>query len=513
MGNIHPYSKNIAGWLIAMLLLHLPLILSSQIPEVNISIDIKKRSAPEILDELSLQTGYFFTYNSDLIPGAQEISLELENIPLEAALDSILGDPDLQYRLIDKNIVIFKENPQPKNTADKEPKEIRRIEGTVTDRASGEELPFATILIHGTNRGIISNLQGEFSLVIPEKHDNPILIASMMGYQNTYFHLSQESDEKINIRMEKELISLQEVIIRYQNPSEILENTINRITDNYLSEPSLMKAYFREYVQKNEDFITFSEAVIDIAKVPYSVSFRSDNVKILKGRKVQDISPEDSVLLKIQSGVNSSLQLDIIKSRPDFLQPDFAEYYRLEFQNIVSYRNQQVYIIGFAPKEKFEYPLYEGKLYINKNDFALVAADFHVAPEDLRKNPERFLVKKSPSIRVRPQKARYHVEYRRKEDKYHLSMVQAEVSFRLRKKRQWFSSLYSIGIEMAITEVEPGLIARIPRKERLRPGTILSDQEFSYDPSFWGDYNIIQPEASLKDALERMGYEWERMGE
>ncbi len=507
------YNRIGFNWLIAITLFLLPFKGFSQLPGITINLDLKNKPASKVLEEISFQTGYYFTFDSELLSGSEKISLKLNEAPLKTALDSLFKNPDLNYQLIDKNIVIYKRitsTTEQENIEDTAP---LRIAGKIRDRQTGEELPFATIMIHGTHKGIISNEQGEFTLMIPGKLEDPILVVSMIGYKNNYTYLNRNKTENILIELEKDVISLQEVIIRYQNPDEVLKELINNISHNYLDEPSSMDAYFREYVQKNKDFITFSEAIIDIAKSPYTLSLKADNVRIIRGRKLQNISSEDSIVMKIQSGIESSLDLDIIKRRPEFLLVDFEKYYDLEFRNIVSYRNQSVYLIGFSPKEKIPYALYSGELYVNTNDFALVAADFSIPPEELRKNPERFLVKKSPFIKIRPQKANYRVEYRKKDQKYHISMVQAEVSFRIRKKRQWFSSLYNIGIEMAITEVEPGIRENIPRKERLKPDAILSDQQFSYDPSFWGDYNIIQPEASLREALRRMGYEWEELGE
>ena len=514
MKTIGLHRKIYYTWLIAITLSLLPFTGFSQLPDITISLNLKNKTTAKALEVISFQTGYYFTFNSDLLSGYEKISLKLNEVPLKTALDSLFKNPDLNYQLIDKNIVIYRKSIA--STAEQETREDTaplRIEGKIRDRQTGEELPFVTIMIHGTNKGIISNEQGEFTLMIPEKMEDPILVVSMIGYKNNYTHINRNKTEDILIELEKDVISLQEVIIRYQNPDEVVKELINNISNNYLDEPSSMDAYFREYVQKSKEFLTFSEAVIDIAKSPYTISLKSDNVRIIKGRKLQNITTEDSIVMKIQSGVKSSLQLDIVKIRPDFLLNDFDKYYDLEFRNIVSYRNQQVYLIGFKPREGIPYALYSGELYVNTNDLALVAADFSISPEELRKNPERFLVKKSPYIKIRPQKASYRVEYRKKDQKYHISMVQAEVSFRIRKKRQWFSSLYNIGIEMAITEVETGIRENIPRKERLKPNAIFSDQQFSYDPSFWGDYNIIQPEASLREALRRMGYEWENMGE
>ena len=48
-------------------------------------------------------------------------------------------------------------------------------------------------------------------------------------------------------------------------------------------------------------------------------SEHSDQVKLLKSRKIQDPNPRDTVFLKLKAGVLSALQLDIVKCVPGFL--------------------------------------------------------------------------------------------------------------------------------------------------------------------------------------------------
>jgi hypothetical protein len=492
-----------------LFLLLIPQISLSQLPDTHVSLNLKNKNIDQVLDELTLQTGYFFTFDTRIISQKEKVDIKLKEVDLKAALDSIFNDPKLNYQLIDKNIVIFEKNRSSSNKPEKEhDKERFRVKGSVIDKQTGEGLAFATLILHGTNKGIISNLQGEFSFFYPDLEGNLILVVSVLGYKNAYVHVDPAISENIVVKLEKDVISLQEVLIRYENPVEILEDLRDNISDNYLPERSTMTAYFRESVKQNKDIVTFSEAVIGIDKSPYTHAFTFDNTQLIRGRKIQNITSEDSILLKIQSGVNSSLQLDIIKNLPDFLQKDYQDYYRYEFRNMVSYRNQYVYHIGFKPADNAKISQYQGDLYINKEDFALLSAEFEVDSRDLRKNPERFLISKSRFIRIKPLKANYKVEYRLTEGKYHLSMVRAEVQFRIRKKGQWLSSQYNITLQMAITGVDPDKRTKIPRPKRLKPNTVLSDEEFSYDPDFWGEYNIIEPEASLQDALKKMGIEW-----
>ena len=66
-------------------------------------------------------------------------------------------------------------------------------------------------------------------------------------------------------------------------------------------------------------------------------------------------------------------------------------------------------------------------------------------------------------------------------------------------------SRYKITIEMAITDVAPGERLRIDPADRIKRNSVLSDQPFEFDPAFWGIYNTIEPESTLKESLQRIG--------
>ena len=130
------------------------------------------------------------------------------------------------------------------------------------------------------------------------------------------------------------------MIIRYADPVKILSEAIRRIPENYLQDHSGMKAYYRESVNKNDHCMLFSEAVLDVAKGPYSKISSSDHVSIYKARKISDLTNEDTVILKLRSGITTALSLDVVKNQPDFLLDDFQEYYDLDFSDPKDIRPQ-----------------------------------------------------------------------------------------------------------------------------------------------------------------------------
>ncbi len=484
-----------------------PLVTSAQeIPDITVTIKAGG-TVQEVLDDISRQTNYYFTYNASLFPARNPVNFHGNNLPLETALDSLLNDSSLQYRLIDKNIVIFRKNrltvPYVKENNDS----VLMVKGRVTDGRTRKPLPFATVTLYGSTIGTISNESGAFLLKVPieDVKNEAVLAVSFIGYRNQYVHLSLSLKNEMNISLQKDLVSLQEVIIRYKDPATLLEEAVRRIPENYSTSRNLLTAYYRENVQRNHKTLVFSEAVMDISKEPYDGFSGIGNVSIIKGRKFVDVDDEDTVLMKIKSGIRSSLELDIAGRLPYFLDTGNRDLYDFEFSDIVSYKNKLAYKIGFRQKPHLKEALYNGYIYIDMENLAILAADFQLEPHFIGGESNTFVIRKSPGLKIRPLSAVYHVDYRPDEGTYYLSQVRGEVRFRMRKRKKWFTSVYSLRIELAVTDLRKEEVPRFRSHGSFNTGAIFSDLEFTYDPAFWGDYNTIEPEASLNEVLRKMG--------
>ncbi len=475
--------------------------------KIKVSLKVNNKPLHEVLDKLTDQTGYYFTFDSRIIDSNSDLSLSINSITLVQALDTIFRDPDLNYQIINRNIVIFPtvQTIDPSVSSDPEVKpHFVEINGIITDAKNRKTLPYATVGILDSNYGTISNQNGAFVLRLPDSLKNPIMVISFIGYRNHYQPISIDSEEPVFVKMTKNLISLQEVIIRYQDPVSLLKESIKRIDDNYMDQKAGVISYYREKVQKDEKCLLFSEAVVEIEKASYSSYDVAERTRILKGRKITNIDQSDTLLLKIRSGISTMLELDIANHQPDFLQEDFPFRYDFNFTDVVYYEDKLVYVIRFAPKEGIDETLFQGKLYLDQETLTIIAADFEYDPMRIGREQDMFVSRKDRGVKVKPLGASYHVEYKHSKDGYHLNQVHGEVSFKLRKKRQWIASKYTIKLEMAVTHVDPGNPPHIKLNEKLKPHVVLSDQEFLYDQDFWGDYNTIAPETSLKEALLRI---------
>jgi TonB-linked SusC/RagA family outer membrane protein len=85
----------------------------------------------------------------------------------------------------------------------------QKVMGTVTDAATGEQLPGVNILIEGTNTGVISDGNGKYSIEIPSP--NSVLIFSYVGYKTERIEVTGRSS--IDVALITDIKGLEEVVV------------------------------------------------------------------------------------------------------------------------------------------------------------------------------------------------------------------------------------------------------------------------------------------------------------
>ena len=141
-----------------------------------------------------------------------------------------------------------------------------------------------------------------------------------------------------------------------------------------------------------------------------------------------------------------------------------------------------------------------------------MSADYALDLSDERKTRNLLVDKKPAGFVVYPTKAKYHVDYKQSNGRWHYSYSSMDLSFKINKKRQLFNAVYTLSSEMAITNWQPVQgKSVIDSKKRLRPFMIISDEISGFsDPDFWGTYNLIEPDKSIESAIEKIRRKLER---
>jgi len=464
----------------------------------------------EALNRIGEEAGCTFVYDSRIVDNEKKVRINAVDEPLSKILDRLLDDPSLEYKVIGKHLLIYRSTTVLPDS--EEIVQVRSIDtvkpltikGYVIDNLNREPVPFATVGIPDQKVGTITNTDGYFILKVPPAFSGSSLVVSHLGFVSQSIPLQLINEQKVDFYMNRRVISIQEVIIRYVDPVTIVGKAIEQRKLNYNSEPVYLTSFYREGVQKNGQTINYSEAVFKVYKSSYDKDDTYDQVKLLKSRKFQNTAASDTVLLKLKAGIRAGLQLDIIKNLPDFLDPEQLALYDFTYSDLVSYEDQDAYAITFSSNINIEDAFYTGTLYIEKERFAILGVDFEVNPLTIDRAASQLVQKKSKHIKVKFEKISYSVKYSLYNGIYYPNHARSELRIKTRLRNRLSYDHFTTFMEIVTCGIDTTNVSRFERQEVVRPDAVFSDATYLYDHSFWEDYNFVAPEARIEEALSRI---------
>lgn len=385
------------------------------------------------------------------------------------------------------------------------------VRGRIVDERTESPIIFANVYLSGTNIGTVSNSEGEFIVKIPLFIENKILVISSIGYMNREFSMEELSRGFNIIRMEASPIPIEEVTIINRDARDLVESALSKTRENYSPDPVMMRSFYRETIKQNRSYVSVSEAVLDGYKASYTSLTDMDRVKIYKGRKSRDVKKMDTIVVKLQGGPRTMFLLDIIKNPMELFDREVMEYYVYQMGGIVNIDDRKAYVINFDQVRQIEYPLYSGKLYIDVESLGFVGADFRINPDKLDQAALYLVRKKPPGLHIDLLNASYIVNFRYSRGLWYLSHARTELIMAIRWKKKLFRSTYTTVSEMAVTDIDYENIMKFRYRESSRRDDVFAEQVSDFeDPDFWGNNNIIQPEESIQEAIDRIGRRMKR---
>ncbi|EHQ25925.1 TonB-dependent receptor [Mucilaginibacter paludis] len=192
----------------------------------NISISEKNAPIEKVIGQIKKQSNYVFWYESKLLKHALPVSINLQNGTIQQALDILVKDQALVYNIVDNTVVINE-----KTTPSGQPQLTLNIEGKVTDD-KGMPLPGVSILIKGTQKGTVTDKNGNYKLAVER---DQVLVFSFIGFKRKEVVVTGQ--QEINIALEVGQSQLNDVVvIGYGNQSrEKLTSSISKVKSADLS--------------------------------------------------------------------------------------------------------------------------------------------------------------------------------------------------------------------------------------------------------------------------------------
>jgi len=265
--------------------------------------------------------------------------------------------------------------------------EAQAIKGKVTD-SQGESLPFASIILMGTNQGIASNIEGEYLLnVSPGKHR---LRFQYLGFQtlDTTFVVGQ-SVLTYNAILPLEVVALPEAFVsgNSEDPAyTIMRRAIAKAKyhamqiDEYeamvyvkgsgrlLKVPGLFKKKIMKELAKEGIDSTVAFTQESVSKLHYTRpdQYRDTVISIRTSGDDNNTSPMGF----IYSSFYESKVVAVISP----LAPDAFNHYRFEYLGFIEDGGQVVNKIKVIPKGKGD-QVFEGVIYIVDNVWSIHSLD------------------------------------------------------------------------------------------------------------------------------------------
>lgn len=368
------------------------------------------------------------------------------------------------------------------------------IEGAIFNAVSKEPLPFATISLPDNRVGTISNIKGEFRIIIPSTNKSDSLRISYVGFKSIKHKISEIANGAQFFLVE-DLQALEEVVITGLTAQAILEKAIQKIPDNYYNAPYKSKGFYRLTAKKDEQYIRLSEAAFELYH-----SEKSTNGNQFKLDKMREI--KDEQLLRNISFGNSPKGIfgrDVINNldESDFLNKKGIKNHTFALELISSYNDREVYVISFDQKDGIKKVGYRGKLVIDLETFAFIHLDFEMSPKSIqyyKASASQRLLMKLLDIHAGLLKSDMQINYKKIGDKYYLSSAHSYSKLSFQSSRQQFDFKTDVQTDYLITTIETENQQPFEDEEVLGKNKLIENQNSIYDQAFWTDHTVILPD-------------------
>lgn len=170
----------------------------------QVSVTVSNAKVKTVLNSISDQTGLSLAYSAQVVDLNRKVSLNFVNTEVSEVLNAMFGNTAIGYEIKDGKIYLFKAAEKTTALASQQKKIIT---GTVVD-PNGEAVIGANVLVKGTTNGTITDIDGKFSLEVPE---GAMLLVSYIGYGDYETKVGNQSNLSITLKEDSQ--ALDEVVV------------------------------------------------------------------------------------------------------------------------------------------------------------------------------------------------------------------------------------------------------------------------------------------------------------
>ncbi|HMO62458.1 MAG TPA: TonB-dependent receptor [Ferruginibacter sp.] len=165
----------------------------------NITLKAENIEILKVLTTIEKQGDCRFLFNSRLKDLRQKVSVSFRNESLTTVLSELFAGTSLTFKQLDDNLIALR-------STDPAEADIT-VSGRVTNE-NGDGVAAVSVAVKGTKRGTATDLNGNFSLSVPE---NSVLVFSAVGYVSQ--EVAVNNQQQINVRLVQSARNIDEVVV------------------------------------------------------------------------------------------------------------------------------------------------------------------------------------------------------------------------------------------------------------------------------------------------------------
>ena len=187
----------------------------------TITINKKEKALKDIISSIEQQTSYRVLFNAKKVNSSSNITLNVTNVSLEEVLNILAKKLQIDYIIQNKQILFIDK---------KTIIQTREISGIIKSKADNFGIPNATIMMKGTKKGAVTNLDGMFRYIIKDADISSVILeVSYLGFKTIDVPLKNKN--YFEIFLEEDATNLSEIVITSSyGTSKLKEEVVGSIT-------------------------------------------------------------------------------------------------------------------------------------------------------------------------------------------------------------------------------------------------------------------------------------------
>lgn len=266
---------------------------------VLISLHIENKPMQQVLQEIEKNSEFKFFYNTSQVNLSRKVSVNMSEKDVFTILNQIFNNTDIVYKVLDKNIVLSKNDFSNTNNSVENKQQQKAISGTIVDERN-EPIIGANVIVQGMTQGTITDIDGHFMLAdVPA---DAVLIVSYIGYIEQRVVTSGKNQLAIVLREDTQTLD-EVVVVGYGVQKKLnLTGSVEQVTSE---------------VFENRPITNVSQGLV--GAIP------NLNIQMADGKPTQSPSYNVRGTTSVGQGGNALVLIDGVEGDPRMLNPNDIE--------------------------------------------------------------------------------------------------------------------------------------------------------------------------------------------